>query len=235
MLTRVIEVLIDLIVASLVIFINESSLNFLLVYIIHHHGFIIVSLERLLHACVCLLSRSPSLLLFIQRTIRPPIETSPFLISPLLPLLLSHLPSNSLRLLLVLTISSEDIHHPVVDLKPLNLIDNLSPLDSINLPLKVGSLNVLFDDERLLELHLVSSTLRAHNGCLVLAIKQEHLPVLEVVVGAHEAGSVSEVDLIVAVEDDDQLFVGLIVEDQLLNVIRDHLPGALGREAKFFP
>ena len=142
--------------------------------------------------------------------------------------------SNSLRLLQVLTISSEDIHNPVVDLEPLDLIDNHSPLDGIYLPFKVGSLDVLLDYERLLELHLVSSTLRAHNGSLVLAIKQEHLPVLEVVVGAHQAGSMSEVDLVVAVEDDNELFVGLFVEDKHLYVIRDHLPGSPGREAKIF-
>ena len=89
-----------------------------------------------------------------------------------------------------------------MDLEPLNLIENYSPLEGEDLPLVVGSLDVLFDNERLLELHLVSSTLRAHNGSLVLAIKQEHLPVLEVVAGAHEAGSVSEVDLVVAEEDE---------------------------------
>ena len=42
-----------------------------------------------------------------------------------------------------------------------------------------------------------------------------------VVVGADEAGGVSEVDLVVAVEDDDKLIVGFLVEDQLLHKVRD--------------
>ena len=159
-------------------------------------------------------------------------ELPPLLSLLLFSLLVCHHSSNSLRLLLVLTISSENIHHPVVELEPLNLIENYSPLDGINLPLKVRSLDVLLDDERLLELHLVSSTLRANNGSLVLAVEQQHLSVLEVVVGANEAGSVSEVDLIVAVEDYDELLVSFLVEDQLLDVVRDHLPRALGSETK---
>ena len=43
----------------------------------------------------------------------------------------------------------------------------------------------------------------------------------------------SEVDLVVAVEDYDKLIVGLLVEDQLLHKVRDQLARALDREAKF--
>ena len=45
----------------------------------------------------------------------------------------------------------------------------------------------------------------------------------------------SEVEVDVAVEDHDELFVGLLVEDQPLHIVRDHLPRALGREAKVLP
>ena len=166
---------------------------------------------------------------------RPLKETSSILALSLFPLLLRHLSSNRLRLLLVLTVSSEDINHPVVDFEPLNLIDDNPSLNGIDLQLVVGSLDVLHDNERLLKLHIVRSKPRAHNGLLVLAVEQQHLLHAAVVAGAHEAGGVSEVEVDVAVEDDDELLVGLLVEDQLLHIVRDHLSRALGREAKVLP
>ena len=77
MLTMVIEVVIDVVLAF-----------FLLADLVHLHGFIIVILERHILACICLLSSNPSPLLLIQRMIRPPIETSSLLALPLFPLLL---------------------------------------------------------------------------------------------------------------------------------------------------
>ena len=48
MLTRVIEVLIDVVVERLIILLNESSLSFLLADLINLLGNIIINLERLL-------------------------------------------------------------------------------------------------------------------------------------------------------------------------------------------
>ena len=79
----------------------------------------------------------------------------------------------------------------------------------------------------------MSYTLRADIWRLVFAVKQHHLPDHVVVAGADEAGGVSEVEIVVAVEDDYTLLASLQVEDHLLKVVRDHLSGALGPETQF--
>ena len=132
-------------------------------------------------------------------------------------------------------ITSEDPHHPVVDLEPLNLILNHPPLNREDLPLVVAGYDVLLEDEGVLVLQLACPKLGAHNGPLVLAVEEQHLLVVEVVVGADEAGGVSEVDLFVAVVDDDELLVGLLVENELLDEVKDHLAGGLGRAASGLP
>ena len=45
----------------------------------------------------------------------------------------------------------------------------------------------------------------------------------------------SEVERVVAVVDDDKLLVGLLVEDQLLDEVKDLLAGGLGRAASGLP
>ena len=122
-----------------------------------------------------------------------------------------------------------------MDLEPLDLIFNHPLLDGEDLPLVVAGYDILLDDKGILVLYLACPALGAHNGPLVLAVEEQHLLVLEVVVGADEAGGLSEVDLIVAVEDDDELLVGLLVEDQLLDEVKDHLAGGLGRAAPGLP
>ena len=52
---------------------------------------------------------------------------------------------------------------------------------------------------------------------------------------ADKAGGVSKFDLVVAVEGNQELLVGLFVQDVLLNVVKDHVFDAVGPNIEVFP
>ena len=60
----------------------------------------------------------------------------------------------------------------------------------------------------------------ANDGRLTFAVEQHHLLLLAVAVAADDAGGVGKVVVIIALKDNDELMVGLLVEDEVHRALR---------------